>query len=363
MPTWPFEFFGNNAGGGGGGGTSYINSIQTFEITIAASSTSNIATITSVNTGNAVIFFAGFTSAETSVTYQDFLSRAELTNATTVTVYRNTSTTNSITVRGTVVEFTSAAIASVQAGTITIPSGTASATATISSVNTSNSVVFYLGFTASGAGISSLNYFTSLTLTNATTVTASRNAAPSGITTTVGYCVVNFASGITNSIQQRSVTLSSSTTSDTDTISSINTGNAILIYGGGTTSATAVATFLYNLQLTNSTTVTLSRGGTNAGSRTVNYTVLEFAGGVLNSLQRGTLAMTNATSADATITSVNTAKTVCNWTGLSSNLSSNAPNECFSTVKLLSATDVRAEVNTAASGITATPGYEVVEFK
>jgi len=341
---------------------SYINSIQTFAVTIGASGTSNTATITSVNTSNAVIFFGGFSSAETSTTYESFAARAELTNATTVTAYRDTSTSNTITVYGTVVEFTSAAIASVQAGTITIATSATSGTATISSVSTSNSAVFYLGFTCHGVINSSANCCPAIALTNATTVTASRNTSSSGESVTVGYCVVNFASGVVNSVQPMTATLTTANASDTQTISSVNTGNALVLYNGVLTSTTSYDVFFYNLQLTNSTTVTLSRGGTATSSRTIYYTVLEFVSGVVNGIQRGTVTMTNVTSNDATISSVNTSQSVCNWTGFSSSLVSNNPAEAFSAAYLNSSTDVHVVVHATASGVTSVVGYEVIQF-
>jgi hypothetical protein len=79
-------------------------------------------------------------------------------------------------------------VKSVQAGTIAL-SGVTSNTATISSVNTNKSVVLYGGITTTDT-TGTLPPLAYLTLTNATTVTATR--ATSSNTTTVSYTVLEF---------------------------------------------------------------------------------------------------------------------------------------------------------------------------
>ncbi|WP_088258590.1 hypothetical protein, partial [Fimbriiglobus ruber] len=284
-----------------------------------------------------------------------------LTNSTTVTATINSSG-NACTVYGTVVEFTSAAMAtSVQTGTITMSSSVTSGTATISSVTTADSSVFYLGLTTSGTSSTQADIWTTLALTNSTTVTAAKNS--NGQAVTIGYAVVNFASGLINSVQPRSVTLTTANTSDTDTITSVVTANAMVVYAGCQVGANnAPSTFFYVPQLTGSTTVTLTRGGTSTTSRTMNYTVVEFASGVLNSVQRGTIALHNVTSNTATITSVSTSHAVANLNNFSSSLAAGDPAETFPGVALTNATTVTATVNTTGSSITCTVGYKVVEF-
>lgn len=338
---------------------SYIRSIQTFEITIGTSATSNTATITSVTTGNSVIFFNGFTTTNSGTTIREYAARVELTNGTTVTAYRDTSSaTHTVTARGTVVEFESAAISSIQHGTVTVGASNTGGTATISSVTTSRSVLFYLGVTNTTSTTSSNVVHCRIDLTDATTVTATRNTSTSAVLT-VGYIVVEFASGITQSVQPRSVTLTSNGTSSTDTITSVTTGNTMLIYNGVTSGNTTLANFMYNLQLTSATQVTLARTGTSTSTRTINYTAVEFASGMISTVQRGTTAISSVTSADTTITSVNTSKALCNAT----NFSTDATNthERYATAKLLNATTVRAEKNTAGS-TDSTMGWEVIEF-
>ncbi|OWK47539.1 hypothetical protein [Fimbriiglobus ruber] len=332
-----------------------IASIQPFSIAIGSGSTSATATITTVNTSNAVVFFQGFTTAYASSLAEFALARVALTNSTTVTATINSSG-NACTVYGTVVEFTSAAMAtSVQTGTITMSSSVTSGTATISSVTTADSSVFYLGLTTSGTSSTQADIWTTLALTNSTTVTAAKNS--NGQAVTIGYAVVNFASGLINSVQPRSVTLTTANTSDTDTITSVVTANAMVVYAGCQVGANnAPSTFFYVPQLTGSTTVTLTRGGTSTTSRTMNYTVVEFASGVLNSVQRGTIALHNVTSNTATITSVSTSHAVANLNNFSSSLAAGDPAETFPGVALTNATTVTATVQATAAALPAPSG-------
>lgn len=343
-----------------GGSSTYIASIQNIDITIPTGSTSATATITSVTTSRTALFFHGFTTTNTSTTYREIFPRVELTNSTTITAFRDTSSaTNTVTVRAQVVEFTTSAVSSVQHGTVTIAASTTSGTATISSVTTSRAAVFLLGNTVSTTTSAAGTALAAVDLTSATVVTATR-ASSSTAVLTVGYCVVEFASGVTNSIQQRSVTQTTTATTISDTITSVNTGRTLLVYNGATSTTSAYGpNWMYRAELTSATNVTLTRTGTTTTSRTVRYTAIEFASGVVSSLQRGTVSVASATSANSTITSVQTDRSVLNMPWYSSD--GGAPNDRSVTVRLSSATNVQGSKNTAGT-TTSTPSYEVMEF-
>jgi hypothetical protein len=340
--------------------TSIIQSVQAFSITIGSGSTSNTQTITSVVKNNSAVFFTGFNTSNTSTDQNQFLTRAELTNATTVTAFRGTSSATTEVVTGYIVEFTSAAMASnAQHGTITIATSSTSGTATISSVG-SDAVVFYLGLTGATTSISSANFWSTVALTNSTTVTATRNTAAT-FALTVGYVVVDFATANIQSIQARSVTLTSVNLSDTDTITSVTQGNAILVPGGINTGATSFATFGYRYQLTSATQVTLTRTGTGGSTRTINYTVLEFVSGILNSsVQRGSIALTSAASNTATISSIGTTYGLVNFTGAATN-EATMEGIWYPSLVLTNNTTVTASINTSTA-TTVTVGYEAFEF-
>ncbi len=94
----------------------------------------------------------------------------------------------------------SGVLKSVQYGQITFGAGSASGTATITAVTTSKAVVIYLGYTEPDAGTQERSSFSTapwLTLTNATTVTATRstglvNGAGANVTGTVAFVVAEF---------------------------------------------------------------------------------------------------------------------------------------------------------------------------
>jgi len=169
------------------GRPSGIKSIQTGSITIADLTSSNTATITSVDLNNSIIIHGGRNTGSTN-TFVNQECRVALTNATTVTVSRSGSSAVNV-VGYTVIEFYPGVIRSVQRGTITINSTNTSATATITAVDTTKSVVFWLGSDASSNGSLTAAY---LTLTNSTTVTSTRNTQDGSSTSVTGYQVVQF---------------------------------------------------------------------------------------------------------------------------------------------------------------------------
>lgn len=79
-------------------------------------------------------------------------------------------------------------INSIQYGTVALTNGSTSATATITSVDTSKAVLINLGYTVSED--TAKDALARLSLTNSTTVTATRGASVN--TCTVGFCVVEF---------------------------------------------------------------------------------------------------------------------------------------------------------------------------
>lgn len=333
---------------------SYVTSVQLFEITIATGATSNTATITSVDTTKAWIWYCGqnWSAGTGSNTH---VSRCDLTGATTVTAQRNSSSgTDTATVRGYVFETTASLIASVQPGTISVTATNATGTATVSA--TTKGVVFHLGVT-SNSSTSVLGNFENALDLSGTTVTATRGSTTG--TMTVGFVVVDFQSAIIQNIQQQSKTLTSNSTSDTDTISAVTTANTLLIWNGIFSNSSIEANSYYNTVLTNTTTVTLNRTGTSTTSRTIKYTALEFITGVLNVKREGTTAIASAASADSAITSVDVTKALLCYCGFSTTAST--ASEVLATAKLLDATTVRAQKGVAGS-TTSTPAWMVPEF-
>lgn len=338
----------------GGGAASYITSIQAFEITIATGNTTNTATISSVDTSLSWIWWCGeeISGGTASNTIR---ARATLTNATTVTATRGASSaSDTVTIRGYVLEAKSTLIASVQQGTVSIANGASTGTATVSA--TTNGVVFFLHTSSASSSSSAVNFEYTVDLSG-TTVTATRNSSTGAMT--LGYVVVDFQSAVIQSIQTRSVTMATSATTVNDTISAVTMANAMIVWNGVFTAISSESDYNYRLAMTTTTNVALTRTGTSTTTRTVKYTVLEFVSGVVNSIQRGTTAIASAQSADTSISTVNTAKSLMAWASFSTTAS--APSSSFATGKILDSTTVRCQKG-VASTVTSTPAWEIVEF-
>lgn len=346
--------------------TSYIVSIQPVSITIGNGQTSNTAIISSVNTSNAVLFYQGQSNSASS-TDDIGQARITLTNGTTVTALRNTSSTKTITVRAAVIEFSSSAIQSVQYGTVSVANTSNTANATISSVNTSNSSVIYLGISSdSNSNQSPANNEFLLSITGATTVAATRNNGTNTGNCVISFCVVEYKAAVLQSLQTVNFSVFTANTSDTFTISSVNTANTVLIWGGQRTPQPSENSAYLNVQLTNSTTLTFTRGGGTAGGiRAATISVVEFASGVMKSMQRGTISLgSGQTSNTATISSVGTSKSFVNYCDFNNNGASGGSedfSQIFPTLALTNSTTVTA-ARGATSTSTTVASYEVPEF-
>ena len=351
-----------------GGGI--ISSIQEVEITISSSSATGTATITSVDTSRSVVFFSygnmgGARQTSVSAGVDGVYTRVALTNATTVTATRGASPAFSKTIICTVVEYTDAAVDSVQQGTISMTDTTASGTDTISSVTTSRSIVIYNGDSIT-VDVGEGRAMTDVSLTNSTTVTATRGTTSStSHSVTTGYVVIEFAAGITDSVQEYSITISSGT-SATATISSVDTSRTVTFPGGMTTpqgGPDAGHEMSYS-QLTNATTVTATRGASGGFNTTISGTMVEFSAGVIDSIQRGivTMATTDLTK-NTTITAVDLDYAVVQALGGTSTSTSGVdPEEQFFTLELTSATNIRSDIGDVGSGRDVIYSYEVVEY-
>lgn len=333
---------------------SVIKSIQKGSITIGAAASSNTATISAVTTANTVLIYDGAQCGQTNQTSGlDAAVRISLTNSTTVTATRG-GTSSSVTVNFTVVEFASG-VNSVQAGTIAIVGAATSNTATISAVG-ANAFVMWLGSSTATANVDTGDLQGSVTLTNTTTVTARCEA---NVALTIGYMVADLDSTIVNTVQARAVVHADTSSTKTDTITSVTPGNTLLFYNGlDDIGGHAAANGAYTLALTNGTTVTLAKNGTANSGDTIRYTVVQFASACLNGgLQRGTIALSAASSGTATISSIDPSLSFVNWgnwLGANANFNVTTP-----TLTLTNPTTVTAALNSAG---TVTVAYEVIQF-
>lgn len=159
-----------------------------------------------------------------------------------------------------------------QMGSATIGSGSASATATISSVDTTRSTVQLLGWGAA-VGVAQDSHAAAY-LTNATTVTVTDGAGFAG-SRTIYFLVITWNN--VKSLQQGTTSLSAVQTTNTTTITSVNTAKAIVIYGGNVGENPNEESRTGWAQLASATTVSGNRAsGSASGTLTVYWAVVEF---------------------------------------------------------------------------------------
>jgi len=344
-------------------GKRYADKIQHVSITISAGATSNTATIASVDTAKSFVIFLGHTSNLAADQNDRSSPRVSLTNSTTVTAQRNTADGVSTTVvSAVVISTTHYLVESIQQGTVAVTSST-SGTATITSVDTTRSAVFYLGNTGTDSAASVPRRY-AVTLTNATTVTANSNSSASA---TVGFVVVQFRAAVIKSRQQFSNAFTTSNSTDNQAISSVTVANCMIAYGGNISGGTGN----YAIQITTSTNVQLTRVATSTASRTPRYTVIEFQPGVLRSSFRTQVSLQGQNGLAAFLANdVNNVKSFVNFTGWYFT-STDTANLRYSTVSFTGGSVDTGEVDLgdliavslpSSSATAKGMAYEVIEF-
>lgn len=336
-----------------------IKSIQQVSITIGSGASSNTASISAVGSTTSLIY-GGFNTTDTGGTSQDF-AMCTLTNATTVTADRSVSPATSTTVLLTVVEWSAFAIQSIQQGTIALASVTSN-TATISAVTMANAVCLFNGSNKTTNTTTHTDMDVGVALTATTTVTATRGG--NATTANVSYCVIEFKPGILSSSSQQ-VSFATAGDGSTATITSTTMARSMLFWGGYymTSGAGTVTAYIPRVQLTAATTITMNRGIAGTGNDPIiNLSVAEFATQYIKSVNRAAINITGAVSNTATLTAVNTAKTVLSYMGGDENQNAVAPTR-YQNVTLTNSTTVTATAGATAGAQSLNTSFEAIEFK
>ena len=175
----------------GGGTTSMIETVEEGTLVFSgSSSTTTTATVTSFDESRTMLEDLG-QSVDTATANDQhrLLQRCSVTNDTTITGTRANGNTSSNSTGGfKLTQYADGLINSIQDGTITLGSGVTSATATISSISTSKYLLSNLGVTLSSGTTNESRHNVRITLTNPTTVTATRGS-------TGDTCIVGFMAG------------------------------------------------------------------------------------------------------------------------------------------------------------------------
>jgi len=182
---------------------------------------------------------------------------------------------------------------------------------------------------------------------------------PQGMGGMVGLWGTN---SLIRSIQSGSANMQGATTSNF-TIAAVDMTNCIVLSRGLTygTDSDDIGYMVAYWSLTNSTTATVTRNSGGSGSGTWSATVIEFAPGIIKSRQSGVISMGGGqASLTATITSVDTAKSMVVFTGFIASAGTAAMASIWPSLTLTNATTVTLARNTSSSGTGAS--YQVVEF-
>jgi hypothetical protein len=149
-----------------------------------------------------------------------------------------------------------------QAGTVSMANGELTQTATITAVDPARALLIWNSAGHDNPVLASAQTY--VLLTNATTVTATREDSTGAIT--VGFTVLTANPSWFRSVQRGTVTIAAAGTSGTATVSAVSpTRSAVTILGSSNDSA---ANAQARIVLTNATTVTLSIDGGALGSDT-----------------------------------------------------------------------------------------------
>ena len=209
-------------------------------------------------------------------------------------------------------------IKSVQYVSITIAAGATSGTATISSVDTARTFLNHNGVTtAAASGATRDTIWPGVTLTNSTTITASRITASSD-TVTINVGIVEGTSLLVDSVQYGTITTTSSSVNAT--VTSVITSQSAAIWNGCTTTSASGSGAAENsryygsfVDLTSSTTVNAT-DDTFGSNRVTYFCLVQFASGALQSLQRLSDDYTSANTTDTkTISSVTVGNVFVAW--------------------------------------------------
>jgi hypothetical protein len=173
--------------------------------------------------------------------------------------------------------YRASAVKSVQRGSISLLSGSASATATITAVNTSYSYVQPVGAT-NYAGSSDEDGQVRLELTNSTTVTAYHKGASLSSVTMAFQVFEFFPWALRQAVQQGTISHTAPATTNTATITAVGS-KAQLIYLGTSVSTDAADTYplaaASTLELTNSTTITATRPSGSSSDVVIGYVAVD----------------------------------------------------------------------------------------
>lgn len=168
----------------------------------------------------------------------------------------------------------------VQQFSITIASGQTTGTATINAVGSGAFILF--GGVNPSIDNNPAEDFAYLTLTNSTTITATRNTGTSGTVVITGCIIDGDTTNLIKSVQYGTISLTNGSVSGTTIISSVTNANtAVHLLGWESNNTTYSGNSENPILNLSGTTLTASRQNS-VGNLTVGYVIIEFQGSCLN---------------------------------------------------------------------------------
>ncbi len=334
-----------------------LKTVQSGTAVIATSTTTKTVTITSIDTTKSfLVFSARGNSSEARKSW----ATGQITNGTTLTFQRNTASGGtSVEISWYVMEFTSGV--SVQRGSQSVVTPLPK-NVTITAVTLAKSFPLISYRVEFGTGPDG-RAFPKAKLTTTTNLEIDLNVPP--LTGIVEWQVIEFTGA---DVQTGDLTLSTTDTSKTDTITSVDTAKSWLIFSQKNDEGTGtnVASHTLRGRITNGTTLTFDRDEAGSLAIDVTWYVIEFTDGT--KVQSGSENFgTGDTLKNVTITAVDLTKTMASAGGLFQRWGKTAENTSGSyvpaqnTLTLTTTTNLQIE-RTATDSATADVSWFVIEF-
>lgn len=351
----------------GGGPNSLVKSIQEVEITIAAASTSNTATLgTTVVKQNSIVLFHGRRTASSS-NRDEINCRVELTNNTTVTASVNSTSTNAEDriVRATVVEFYPWAIKNIVHDTLTISAGNNFNTKSLGfSVSVpGNAFIAYLGNTtdntADSGRISSAN---AGVIISGSVAQGIRGGSSNSVV--IGYCAVEFHPGIVQASEVAFISINASQSSNTRALTALTNASHVLTFWGGAAYTDGFTTEEVMGYLVSAASAKAERSATASSISTCYMKLLQFNPKFIKDRQAGqdTFTAGQATK-DISIGAGNSANRLVNYIGHMTTNAFSDTQYTLPTIKTKDSDELRLERATGTDfGYVPTVSWEMLEF-
>jgi len=347
-----------------------IVSIQQIPITILGADTVGTAVIpTSVVESRTAIFYTGVfggKSQTSTIAGNDHVhATVETTSPTELTATRGLANASvELLVMATVVEFTAAAVDSVQQFTFTY-SGLSATDTQITSVDTARSVALLCGTRSNNTGFANGSAMADIDLTNATTVTSTRGTNPGTNDITVAYNVIEFAVGIVDSVQKFNISITSAVATTADAIiSSVDLTRSCIFPGGFATNQTTtnMSSETCHGRLFSDSAVRAERQVVGSAQPRVAGTVVEFAPGIIQSVQRNIVTHAGGSlTQDTAVTSITPSLSVVVANGAGSSATQTAdPEEQHFRFEIIDATTIRSTKGQGGRNIIYP--FELVEY-